>query len=122
MSEVFREHRTNLERRLERSGEGSGTAAAATERMYSWDNFSPRLLPLSALLEGTDDPPWRHYTATPTTSDDPREDFRGLSNSMVLLLELCSDVVDSTALALMQALRAVEWKIIQDHLQEDEEM
>lgn len=90
-----------------------------SETMYSWDNFSPRLIPLSALLDQGENSPWKRYTATPTTSDDPREDFRGLSNSMVLLLELCSDVVDCTALALMHALRDVEWKVIRDHLEKD---
>lgn len=115
MSEVFRQHHTNLERKHKET-----SPAESSEKLYSWDNFTPRLIPLSALLGKKGESPWKQYTATPNTSDDPREDFCGLSNSMVLLLELCSDVVDTTALALMKALRVVEWKIIQDHVDKDD--
>lgn len=80
--------------------------------MYSWDSFVPRQIPLSALLGDSDHAPWRKYVATPTTSKDPREDLKRLPGSMVLLLELCCDVVDTSTLDLMQQVRSVEWHII----------
>jgi hypothetical protein len=86
------------------------------EDLYNWDDFKPRLIRCSALLEGPDRAPWKQYAPILTTNRDLRAEFEALPRSMVLLLEMCSDVVDTTALALMQCVRNVEWYITQQVL------
>ena len=114
VSEVFQQHLQNLRER-EKSEADTGHRKEGVE-LYSWDNFVPRRIPLSALLHDPDHAPWRKYLATPMTSDDPLVDFKCLPNSVVLLLELCSDVVDTPPLTLMQQVRNVEWQVIQGPL------
>lgn len=110
VSEVFRKHLSSLqENHVEDDDKKEG--------LYSWDNFTPRLIPLSSLLKDPDHAPWKQYIATPSMGCGLKQDFDRLPKSMVLLLELCSDVLDTTALVLMQHVRNVEWEIIRGPLE-----
>ena len=127
VSDVFRKHLSSLQgtreaQEQEAKEEETEEEEEEKERLYSWDNFTPRLIPLSVLLEDPDHAPWKQYIATPFTACDLKQDFDGLPKSMVLLLELCSDLLDTTALVLMQHVRNVEWEIIRGPLQAKQEV
>ncbi len=115
VSAVFGQHLRNL-----RSSAGTGERTEdeeeeQEEEMYSWDSFVPRRVPLDALESGDDGSgPWSRYLATPETehSRTPGKEFNYLSDSMVLLLQLCSDVVDVEATKLLLRVKYVEWTII----------
>lgn len=120
VSSVFGKHLRNL-----RCSAGTGEKAEEEgeeqeeeEEMYDWDSFVPRRVHLD-ILEGDDDDdgsggPWSRYLATPETqySRTPGKEFSYLSDSMVLLLQLCSDVVDVEATKLLLRVKYVEWTII----------
>ena len=114
VSGVFKQHLLNLKEREP----DTESKSLKTAEVYSWDDFVPRLIPLTALLEDSDHAPWRQYFATPAVADKnhPEQDIELLSNSMVLLLQLCSDVVDTSIVDLMQWVRHVEWEIIKGPL------
>ena len=94
------------------SGQGGG------EEKYNWETFTPRLIPLWA-LEMDDDGlgPWSRYVATPAPSiaAGSNKEVDGVSNSMLLLLQLCSDVIDAEPRKLLQCVSHVEWTIIRTH-------
>ena len=111
VSEVFKKHLSNLRKKAAES------ASKAREELYTWDDFTPRLIHIDVLRKQGDRAPGKHYVPILTTSKDPQLDLQCLPASMLLLLELCSDVVGTTTLVLMRYLRSVEWHIIQSPLQ-----
>lgn len=109
MSEGFgKVHQSYLRHQREAAGKENDQ-----EQLYNWDDFKPRLIPFSAL---EDHAPWKQYSPIPSRSKDPKAELERLPSSMALLLELCTDVVDTTPLVLMQYVRNVEWYIVQEVL------
>lgn len=112
VSAVFGQHLKNL-----KAKESSANQSHQGER-YSWDAFTPRLIPLCAL--GNDSEgcgPWSRYLATPgpVVAAGPSKEVDSVSNSMLLLLQLCSDVVDVEVKRLLRWVSHVEWTIIRTH-------
>ena len=105
---IFGQHVRNLRTKASVGGK------VARKEMYSWDTFTPQRIPLDALEEGDVSEPWSRYLATPDTMDSKTagKEFQLVSDSMVLLLQLCSDVVDVRARNLLCRVRQVEWSII----------
>ena len=115
MSAIFGEHLKNL--RAKESASQNQSSEEGKER-YTWDTFVPRLIPLCALKKDDDIcSPWSRYLATPgpAASMPGTKAVDRVSNSMLLLLQLCSDVVDVDVSKLLQWVSHVEWTIIRTH-------
>ncbi len=114
VSGIFTEYRRNLKKKESKVNAESSTSSEAAHELYTWDTFVPRVIPLSSLTMDTTDTPWSRYYATPATMDrtKPLLDMDHVPNSVVLLLQLCADVVETSSLSLLQEVRLVEWQVI----------
>lgn len=116
VSTVFGQHLKNLRANVECSA--NQCSQGKGKERYSWDNFTPRLIPLCELQKDEDScGPWSRYFATPGPVDAarPSSEVDCVSNSMLLLLQLCSDVMDVEVRRLLWWVRHVEWTIIRTH-------
>lgn len=113
IADVYRQHLANLrEKRKEAAATAEQSASSPGHQPYSWADFTPRMIPISSLLEGpAEQAPWARYLAT-NVKDSSQKD---MSDSMVLLLEMCSNVVDTSVANLLQMLRGVEQYIMKRH-------
>lgn len=114
VSAIFGQHLKNL--RAKDSANLSGLGGG--NKGYSWDTVTPRLIPLCALeKDGDSCSPWSRYLATPGpgVAAPSSKEVHLVSNSMLLLLHLCSDVVDVEVRKLLQWVSHVEWTIIRTH-------
>ena len=108
---IFSQH---LKKTLKGRKEPEENMMSKEEDVYNWDSFVPRRISLKALELEDGTGPWSRYLATPDSQEARArgKEFKFLSDSMVQLLQLCSDLISVKPHKLLLRVKHVEWTII----------